>query len=279
MLSATVPIPLRAKILSMIGIDIYNCHIIHCPTDRPEISYNVKLFPTLKGAKERLVKDVKAKLASTKSTSFRGLVFCRSTDDVDKLAEMIGCMPYHAGRPKDERLASFNDWVDGKHKFMVCSSLMGCGIDVDGVEITYHAGTPWSIQDFAQESGRAGRSGKLSHSYVYAGLDEREPDEGGEDLYGKATMRDWVLQSSVCRRTALSHVLDNGRTTCTLLVGSALCDVCLAESLKEHPGQLVPFVTPTVSASDVPKPRPLPRIPATSLEYETSRSAAVDEIR
>ena len=274
-MTATCPLSLRSKVLSPLGI-YDDCHVIHAPTDRPEISYHVKLFPTLTEARKRLVEAVKARLAKKNST-FRGLVYCRSTETVDELAELIGCKPFHTGRPEEERKVSFNDWVDGKERFMVCSSLMGCGVDVPGVSVVFHFGTPWSILDFVQESGRGGRSGSPSLSLVYASKDERAPAVTGEDLYGKATMREWVLQTSTCRRTALSFFLDDCRTTCTLLKGAAPCDVCGKESLNPHPGRLIPFSTLTTHAQDVPKARQPPTIPPSSFEYETSRSAAAED--
>ena len=157
---------------------------------------------------------------------------------------------------------------------MVCSSLLGCGIDVEGVSTVYHFKTPWSILDFAQESGRAGRGGKPSTSVVFAAIDEREPDvEDDGGLYGKQTMREWVLQSSVCRRIALSSFLDNGRTTCSLLKGAVHCDVCAAESMKEHPGLLVPFSTSMVPTGDTGSRVVLPTVPPSSLDYATKSNA------
>ncbi|KAF9777942.1 P-loop containing nucleoside triphosphate hydrolase protein, partial [Thelephora terrestris] len=164
LMTATCPLPLRSEILGALGIS--DCHIIHAPTDRPEISYRVDISPTLDEAKEKLVVAVEDRLAKTKSTSFRGLVYCRSKKDVDEIAERLGCDAFHAGRPVEERKASFQNWVNGKKKFIICSSLLGCGIDIEGVAVVFHFGTPWSILDFAQESGRAGRGGKASISVV-----------------------------------------------------------------------------------------------------------------
>lgn len=269
LMTATCPPPLRTEITSILGVE--DCHVIHAPTDRPEISYRVKVFPTLNKAKEELVVKVKSQLGRKEPDSFRGLVFCRSKSDVDEVAETIGCDAFHAGLSLEERNANFKNWVDGKNEFMVCSSLMGCGIDVEGVTTVYHFGTPWSILDFVQESGRAGRSGKPSLSMVFAAMDEREPDEEEDvDLYGKHVMRDWVLQNSACRRIALSSFLDHGRTTCTLLKGAVLCDVCAAESLKDHPARLVSFPTLAVFSGGNTNPIVLPTVPPSSLEYSSS---------
>ena len=269
-MTATCPIPLRSEILSALGIA--DCHVIHAPTDRPEIAYHVNLFRTLDQARDELVRVVQKRLEAGKDdATFRGLVYCRSKSQVEELAELTGCMPFHADRPIEERTASFNDWLDGKQKFMVCSSLLGCGVDVEGVSVVLHFGTPWSILDFVQESGRAGRNGKPSVSMVFASHDEREPDDN-ENLYGKRTMREWVLQDTLCRRTALSSFLDGRIATCLLLKGAVLCDVCRAQMNNPHPKKLIPFQTPNIPRGDIPKLKKLPHVPPTSVAYETERN-------
>ena len=269
-MTATCPPSLRSELLSSLGI--VDCHVIHAPTDRPEIAYNVKLFKTLNKARDELVKVVQQQLESKKDDSaFRGLVYCRSKDGVEELAALIGCKPFHADRSIEERTASFEDWVGGKQKFIVCSSLLGCGVDVEGVAVVLHFGTPWSILDFVQESGRAGRSGNPSVSIVFASQDERGPTDN-DNTYGKLTMREWVLQGSLCRRAALSSFLDGGHTTCMLLKGAAFCDVCRTEVEGSHPKKLIKFPTLSIHTGDIPKSRKLPNVPPTSVTYETDRN-------
>lgn len=269
-MTATCPPSLRSELLSSLGI--IDCHVIHAPTDRPEISYSVNVFKTLDQARDGLVGAVRKQLdAKKEDTSFRGLVYCRSKDRVEELAALIGCQPFHADRSTEERVVSFRDWVDGKEKFMVCSSLLGCGVDVEGVSVVFHFGTPWSILDFVQESGRAGRGGKPSVSIVFASHNERDPDDAN-NLYGKHTMREWVLQKSQCRRVTLSSFLDGGFMTCMLLKAANLCDVCRAESNKSHPQKLVKFPILQIPEGDIPKTKKLPHVPPTSVRYETDRT-------
>ena len=126
-MTATCPPSLRSELLSHVGIS--QCHVIHAPTDRPEIQYNVNLFETLDEARTKLVDVVKKRLEELKAdTSFRGLVYCRSKADVDLLATLIGCKPFHADRPEEERRVSFNDWVAGKAKFMVYTLFFKVGL-------------------------------------------------------------------------------------------------------------------------------------------------------
>ena len=273
LMTATCLPSLRPSLLAEFGIT--DCHIIHAPTNRPEISYNVTLTPTLDEAKAGLVNLAQKRLEKIgEDRSFRGLVYCRSKADVEEIAGILKCRPFHADRPAEERANSYRDWVEGKEKLMVCTSLLGCGIDVEGVALVLHLGTPWSILDFAQESGRAGRGGNPSISMVFASNDERPPDDDDEDLFGKRTMREWVLQDSVCRRSTLSSFLDEGRTTCALLAGAKLCDVCRVQSKEPHPDRLTKFPTPTIPNGEVPKPLRVPHIPPTSLAYEAELNQA-----
>ena len=267
LMTATCPPPLRQRLLSTVGID--DCHILHAPTDRPEISYIVKLSGSIKEAGDSLVKMVSIYMEKFgEGPSFRGLVYCRTKDEVDGVAKKTGFSPFHADRPAQEREASFKDWVTGKKKFMICSSLLGCGVDVKGVRVVLHLGTPRSVLDFAQESGRAGRDGHFSQSIVFASTNEKE-SSGEEDLYGGKIMREWVLQDTVCRRLGLSLFLDNRQTTCLLLKGAALCDVCKAEAKNSHPTNLTELPALEVPGIDLPK-MIRPHVPLTSVEYKTA---------
>ena len=185
---------------------------------------------------------------------------------MDELAKSIGCDTLHADKSAEEREASFNSWVRGTNKFMVCSSLLGCGVDIEGVKLVLHFGTPWSILDFAQESGQAGWSGNPSQSVVFARTDELEPI-GNEDPYGAKLMHKWARDNSQCCRLLLSSFLDGRRVTCMALKGAVLCDLCRAESEQTHPMELK-FLTPDEGVSNIPKLMKRPHIPLTSVEYE-----------
>ena len=263
LLTATCPPSLSASLLETLAIQ--NCYVIRAPTDQPEISYNVKVSRTIAQAQELLVDAVRERLGSS-DENFRCLVYCRAKDTVEKIAGLIGCKPFHLGIPEAERGSSFQEWVQGKPHVMVSTSLLGCGIDVDGVQVVYHFLTPWSVMDFVQESGRAGRGGKPAESYVFASEREREQVEP-EDRFGKKIMRDWVLQNSICRRIALSSFLDNRVTTCILLRNANLCDVCKRKMGELHPRRSIELTPLPLSSTDLPTVGPLPPIPPSSAQY------------
>lgn len=269
MMTATCPPTLQSEVLSYIGITSASCHVIHAPTDRPEIAYNVEHHTSLEDAKTSLVQVCKKRLARNKEDrSLRVIVYARSKKNVNNLASKIGCKPFHADLSEEENKKTFKDWVDGKNKVIVATSLLGCGIDVHGVDLVLHLGTPWSVLDFAQESGRAGRGGRPSTSIVFAIENEREVETEDGDKYGKRTMQDWALDTSACRRMALSWFLDGGHTTCATLPGGALCDFCRKQSTREHPGKLFRFSAPAIHEGDIPPPRKPPHIPPMSSKYE-----------
>lgn len=250
------------------SISINRCHIIRAHTNRPGISYNVSVSSTDKQAQNLLVNAVLDRL-KTSDPNFRCLVYCRKRSDVDKIAKLLGCKPFHAKVSESDRKTSYEDWVSGKEQVLVCSSLLGCGIDVSGVQVVYHFQTPWSILDFAQESGRAGRGGEKVESHVFASKEEEE-EHPDEDQFGKKLMRDWVLQVSTCRRIALSSFLDGLAISCILLQNGSLCDVCRQKRSEGHPGCPTKLIPPPMSSKDYPIIKPLPLIPS-SAKYTKER--------
>lgn len=268
MMTATCPPALTNELLLTLGIR--NCRIIRAPTNRPEISYNVDMSKTISEARKKLVTAIEARKATFSPTS-RGLVYCRGRKTTETIAELIGCKPFHSNRPVDERKATFTDWVAGKEQFIVSTSLLGCGIDVDGVEVVYHFQTPHDLMGYVQESGRAGRRGDWAESWVFASEEDWESDDP-TDHFGREAMRKWVRLTSSCRRIEISSFLDGRVTTCMLLPGANLCDVCKKQAKEQHPRRPVEInVTPPTY---VPKIGPLPPVPPPSIEYARERLEA-----
>jgi len=183
-------------------------------------------------------------------SDFQCLVYCQAKETVNRVAGLIGCKPFHSGISKAERESTFEDWVQGKEQVIVCTSLLGCGININGIQAVYHFQTPKSIIDFVRESGQAVRSGKQVESYIFASIKEEE-DEESEDYFGREIMRNWVLQKSKCRRITLSSFLDNCPITCILLPNANLCDICRQEMSKSHPRHPVRLVPLPLSPANI----------------------------
>lgn len=79
---------------------------------------------------------------------------------------------YHAGI-KDEHRASTQEWfMNSDQGIVVATIAFGMGIDKSDIRYVYHYNLPKSLENYAQEIGRAGRDGKPSTCQMLASLDD-----------------------------------------------------------------------------------------------------------
>ena len=79
---------------------------------------------------------------------------------------------YHAGL-KDEQRASTQEWfMNSAQGIVVATIAFGMGIDKSDIRYVYHYNLPKSLENYAQEIGRAGRDGKPSICQMLASWDD-----------------------------------------------------------------------------------------------------------
>ena len=73
---------------------------------------------------------------------------------------------YHAGLSAIEKKEAFNNWLSEKTPIIVATNAFGMGIDKANVGLVIHLDLPTSIENYVQETGRAGRNNKKSFAVL-----------------------------------------------------------------------------------------------------------------
>lgn len=114
---------------------------------------------------------------------------------------------------KDEVLASFSK-KDGKLRLLIATTAFGMGIDCSDIRRIIHWGMPATLEEYVQETGRAGRDGKPSEAILYPGKGSKHASP--ESLRYESNV-------SVCRRRLLyqGFVMYSDSDVCV-----TCCDIC-----------------------------------------------------
>lgn len=166
-----------------------------------------------------------------------GIIYCISRREVDELAEELrkagySARPYHAGLPDEERVRHQDEFLNEQTSIVVATVAFGMGIDKSNVRYVIHTGAPKSLENYQQETGRAGRDGLEAECWLlwtaanfitWRRMQEELPDEAKAHAMESLTGIERFCTGVVCRHKSLVEHFgqDYEPSEC------GACDVCL----------------------------------------------------
>ncbi|MFN9717289.1 MAG: DNA helicase RecQ [Planctomycetota bacterium] len=227
--TATATEQVREDIVEQLGLQ--NSQILVGSFDRPNLQYRVERRTDSIGQIQRILNRHRGE---------SGVIYCISRKNVEATSEALNrlgfkSLPYHAGMSDDDRRRNQDAFIDESVQVIVATVAFGMGIDKSNVRFVIHAEMPRSLENYQQESGRAGRDGLEAEcvllysasdadTWEFLMQDIEDPEVLGAGRQSLMSMKQYCI-STRCRHAQLvehfGQVLES--SSC------GACDFCLKE--------------------------------------------------